>query len=409
MAIPLSEPQYTVASCSGRFRVLVSGRRFGKTFLAMGELIRFACSRNNNKCWYVAPSYRMAKQILWESLKSALLPKNMVMRINESDLSMILINGSLIALKGAENYDSMRGMGLDFVVIDEFADIDKRAWYEVVRPTLSDTGGHALFCGTPKGFNWAYDIYQAGLDAEQADWSSFQYTTLEGGNVPDEEIHAARNDLDERTFTQEYEAGFVNFEGRVYYNFNREENCIGIENDGSELHIGMDFNVNPMTAVVANVTDNVIKVFGEVNLYGSNTYEMVGEIRRRYGDQRCIIYPDPTCNANKTSAGGKTDLSILQENGFPSRYRHGGLAIRDRVNAVNAKLKSASGNISLFVDPKCKNLVQCLERQIYHEGTSQPDKTAGFDHMNDALGYFVEYLYPVDKETIKHEKLIGLQ
>ena len=196
----------------------------------------------------------------------------------------------------------------------------------------------------------------------------------------------------------------------MYYNFSRSDNSRGSHgglDSAEELHIGMDFNVNPMSACVAVIENDVIDIVDEISLYGSNTNEMVDEIRARYGPRRCVIYPDPTCSANKTSAGGKTDLSILQGAGFPVRLRREGVKVRDRINAVNAKLKNAAGVISMFVDPKCKHLIQCLERQIYKEGTSQPDKSEGFDHMNDALGYFVDYLYPIESRKIKHTRLVG--
>ena len=214
--MPLSDAQKTIATSDKRFRVLVSGRRFGKTHIAIRELCK-AATKPNQKVFYVAPSYRMAKQIVWDQLKKKLRELKWAERINESDLSIKLVNGSLISLRGADNEDSLRGLGLNMIVLDEFADIDPKAWYEVLRPTLSDTQGSALFCGTPKGIgNWAYDIFQQShKDPEH--WASFQYTTLEGGQVEDAEIQQAKEDLDEKTFKQEYEASFETYSGQVYY------------------------------------------------------------------------------------------------------------------------------------------------------------------------------------------------
>jgi hypothetical protein len=133
-------------------------------------------------------------------------------------------------------------------------------------------------------------------------------------------------------------------------------------------------------------------------IYGSNTDEMADEIRQRYPKRRAIIYPDPASRQRKTSAGGRTDLSILQNAGFEVKAPNSHTSIRDRINSVNARLKSADNVRHLFVDPKCKQTIKSLERQTYKEGTSQPDKDSGFDHMNDALGYLVDYLYPIKRK-----------
>ncbi len=392
----LTKPQDAIFFSDSRFRAVVAGRRFGKTFLSTHELLRDALSGKNRNCWYVAPTYKAAKEIAWEMLNDA-LPDGYVSKRNETALSLTLKNGSTISLKGAEKPDNLRGRALDFVVMDEFADMRPEAWYEVIRPSLSDRLGSALFIGTPKGRNHFYDIWTRGADGEEG-WQAFQYTTIEGGNVDKAEVEAARNDLDERTFDQEYRAQFVNYSGIIYYAFSREESVQPVLDAGDDLHIGMDFNLDPMSAAVCVREGNEIKVMDEIVIYGSNTDEMVDEIRQRYGDRRITIYPDPASKQRKTSAGGRTDLSILQNAGFAVKVRNSHPAIRDRINSVNSRLRSTTGVRALFVDPKCKQTIASLERQTYKEGTSQPNKDDGYDHMNDALGYLVEYLYPIRKQ-----------
>ena len=390
----LTKPQDDIFFCETRFRAVVAGRRFGKTYLSTHELIRAALKAKNQNCWYVAPTYKAAKEIAWDMLIDA-LPEGYITKKNESALSLILRNGSTISLKGAEKPDNLRGRALDFAVLDEFADMRPEAWYEVLRPSLSDRKGQSLFIGTPKGRNHFYDIWTRGTDGEEG-WQSFQYTTIEGGNVEEDEIEAARNDLDERTFQQEYEARFVNYQGIIYYAFSREES-VQRGALGDELHIGMDFNLDPMSAAVCVREGDIIHVVDEIVIYGSNTDEMADEIRQRYGDRRITIYPDPASKQRKTSAGGRTDLSILQNAGFAVKVRNSHPAIRDRINSVNSRLCSSRGERKLFVDSKCKQTIAGLERQTYKEGTSQPNKD-GYDHMNDALGYLVEYLYPIRKQ-----------
>jgi hypothetical protein len=391
--VPLTKPQQEVISCEKRFRVLISGRRFGKTFLAINELAKFA-RFPNQKVWYVSPSYRQSKNICWTMLKEQMIKHKWAKKINDSDLSIVLKNNSLIQLKGADNEQSLRGVGLNFIVLDEFADIKPNAWYEVLRPTLSDTKGSALFCGSPKGFNFAYDLYSR----KDKEWKSFKFTTIEGGQVDQEEIEQAKNDLDERTFQQEYLATFVNYAGIIYYNFDINNNVIEDYklHDGT-IHIGMDFNIDPMCCVVAQEQDNKIIIFDEIQIWSSNTAEMVEEIKQRY-KQKVVVYPDPASRQRKTSAGGFTDLSILKNAGFEVRCRSTHPLVRDRINAVNSKLKNVNGKSSLFMIKSCKNLIKSLQRQIYKEGTHVPDKDSGFDHFNDALGYMIEYMYPLRRD-----------
>jgi len=389
----LSDPQDAIYYADARFRVVVAGRRFGKTYLSTTELLRYAALGRNRNVWYVAPTYKAAKDIAWDMLKDE-VPKGWIRKINESELSMRLVNGSVISLKGAEKPDNLRGRSVDFVVLDEFADMKPETWTEVLRPSLSDKQGHALFIGTPKGRNHFYDLWTQDLD----DWASFQFTTLEGGNVPDYEIEAAKRDLDERTFKQEYEAAFVNYSGIIYYNFDRQDSVQSTLLGDDYLHIGLDFNIDPMCAVVSIRDGSKLRIIDEIVIYGSNTDEMVDEIKLRYPNKRITIYPDPACRQRKTSAGGKTDLSILVNAGFAVKVRERHTSVRDRINSVNARLKTSDGERHLFVDPKCKQTIKSLERQTYKEGTSQPDKDSGYDHMNDALGYLVDYLYPIKRE-----------
>ena len=393
--MPLSKPQKQVLECDKRFRVLITGRRFGKTFLAVTELAKFA-RYPKKKVWYVAPTYRMAKDIVWFELVDKLTKHKWIKKTNNSDLSILLRNGSQISLRGADNENSLRGVGLDFLVMDEFADVKEHAWYEVLRPTLSDKNGSALFCGTPRGYgNWSYNLFTK----EDNNWASFQFTTLDGGQVSANEIEQAKADLDERTFNQEYMASFVNYAGQIYYNFDRKENVIDkYEPKTAEIHIGMDFNIDPMSAVVTEIQGDNVYIYDEIILYSSNTDEMVQEIKTRYSGKHIFIYPDPASKQRKTSAGGTTDLAILKNAGFNMRVRNNHPLIRDRINSVNTKLKNANGKRTLFIANNCKTMLKSIERQIYKEGTSVPDKDNNYDHMNDALGYLVEYLFPVRRE-----------
>ena len=395
--MPLSLAQQKVANDSHRFRVVIAGRRFGKTHLAIRELCYHA-RIPDQEVWYVAPSYKMAKQIVFKKLKNKLQDLNWVTKVNETEMLFTLKNGSTIALKGADNYDSLRGVGLDFIVLDEFADISEEAWYETLRPTLSDKGGKALFIGTPKGTsNWSYDVY-LNSDEDPATWSSHQYTTIEGGNVPESEIEQARKDLDERTFRQEYMATFETFTGRIYYSFDRKQSVVQRDYNTDVIYVGMDFNIDPMSATIAVREGDNLYVIDEIRMFSSNTQEAVDEIKSRYPTSKVWCYPDPAGAQRKTSAGGTTDITILQNAGFVVKYPRSHTPVRDRINAVNSRLCDSTGVRRLFVNSTCKYTIEGLERQTYKEGTSQPDKDGGYDHMNDALGYMVDYLFPITRE-----------
>jgi len=405
--MPFSKPQLDVYTCPNRFRVLITGRRFGKTHLAMYELLRFASRKPNSKIFYVAPTYRMSKEIMWKQIKKLTTEKRWIKYANETELSLILRNGSQISLKGADKSpDNLRGVGLDFLLLDEYADIPVEAWTEVLRPTISDkhVTGNVLFIGTPRGYgNWSYDIYQKGLGTDP-EWKSFKYTTLDGGQVDAEEIKQAMNDLDERTFRQEYLASFETYSGVVYYNFSRDENVKECKYDkDAMIHIGLDFNIDPMSACLFHVKNGVAEIFDEIVIYSSNTDEFIDELFSRYPKQKMIVYPDPASRQRKTSAGGRTDLTILQNAGLNVKCKSTHALVRDRINSVNSKLKSFEGKRSIFINPSCKTLINSLMKQVYKENTTQPEKGNGYDHMTDALGYAIEYLFPITSNLPKSQ------
>jgi len=397
--VPLSKAQKEVFSSEARFRVLITGRRFGKTFLALNELAKFS-RYPKKKVWYIAPTFRMCKDIMLDPLVEKMTKHKWISKVNYSDLSITLKNKSLIQLRSSDNFNSLRGVGLDFICMDEFSDVDERAWYEVLRPTLSDKSreGSALFLGTPRGFgNWSYNLFTK--NETDKNWESFQYTTLDGGQVSQNEIDQAKNDLDDRTFKQEYMASFEKYSGQIYYNFDREQNVIEqYAPTTNSIHIGIDFNIDPVSAVVSEVKQDDLYVYDEIVIYSSNTDELVEEINNRYSGKHIFVYPDPASKQRKTSAGGRTDLSILKNAGYNVRVRNAHPLIRDRINAVNTKLKNAKGVRTLFIANNCKNVIKSIERQIYKEGTSLPDKENNYDHMNDALGYLVEFLYPIKRD-----------
>ena len=411
----LTPNQITVAGSSARFRVLASGRRFGKTYLAIYELLRRA-AHTKQVVWYVAPSYRQAKQIAWTMLKDAIFTLNWQAKFNESDLSCLLVqSGSTIALRGADNYDSLRGVGINFLAIDEAADVKQEAWTEVLRPTLSDTGGEAFFLGTPKGRNWFYDIYMRGKSGAQG-WESWQFTTLDGGNVPEDEVEIAKSDLDELTFNQEYLASFVNFHGRAYYPFTYESHVSELKyNSKSPLILCFDFNVDPGVCAIVQEQELPNGQYGtgvidEVYIpKNSNTPAVCQKVIQLYGkhEGHVVCYGDATGGARGTAKVSGSDWDLIRQE---LRQAYGGrLAInvpsanpreRVRINSVNTRLQAQSGEIRLMVNKKCKHTIKDFEGvQLLEGGSGELDKKADatLTHISDAIGYYINYKFPLYK------------
>lgn len=393
MEINLTRAQSRVFNAPVRFKLVVAGRRFGKTFLSICELLRAGLSKPDQLSFYVAPSYRMAKQIAWRDLKR-MIPLPWVAKINESDLAITFTNGSVVALRGADNYDSLRGVGLNFLILDEYASMHADAWGEVLRPALADKGGSALFIGTPYGYNHFYDLWHKAH--ETPGWKAWQFTTAEGGNVSAAELEAARQELDERTYKQEFLANFETLGGRVYQNFERGEHVLDVADTGGTLLIGIDFNVNPMSAVVGTKAGDQLHIFDEIEIPNGNTELMAAEIKARYPKRSIHTYPDPSGKARKTSAPvGQTDFAILKKAGFRVIAPDAAPAVVDRVNEVNALFRNAAGVKRLFIHPRCRKLIKCLDGLTYKEGTSQPNKELGLDHMVDAMAYLVHSEFPI--------------
>lgn len=407
--MPLSRGQAAVACSRARFRVIIAGRRFGKTHLAIRELAK-AAAPVNRKVWYIAPTYRQAKQIAWVKLKERLIAHNWLDKANESELTAYLRgNGSTISLRGADNPDSLRGVGLHMVVLDEFADIEKEAWTEVLRPSLSDTGGSALFIGTPKGKNWAYELFCRGADASHPDWEAWQYTTLDGGNVPPDEIEAARNDLDERTFRQEYEATFENFAGIIYHAFDRTRN-IDASIDVDE-HVPLlwshDFNIGqgkPMSSIIAQIRREngvrVLHVLDEIVIESADTNDIIGEMKSRpwmpIAKPGVIVYGDAAGRARDTRSK-ETDFSLLSLAGFrDQKVPPSNPPVRSRHNTVNGMLHSATGAVRLRIHPRCKTLIKGLETTVLKAGSSYlEDDSTKEQHVTTALGYLCCEEFPM--------------
>lgn len=199
-----------------RFGCVVAHRRAGKTVAAIMDLIDAAlrCDKPDGRFAYVAPYYAQAKDVVWVYLKRyvGVIPG---VAVNEGELRADLPNGARIRLYGADNYDRMRGIYLDGVVLDEYADQPPQAWREVIRPALADRQGWALFIGTPKGRNAFYDVYRDA--AESDEWFSLKLKASETGLIPQEELDALKRQMSANEYRREFECDFDAAVEGAYY------------------------------------------------------------------------------------------------------------------------------------------------------------------------------------------------
>lgn len=397
----LTPPQQQISADPARFKIAGCGRRFGKSFLSINEMAKFA-RYPNSKVLYCAPTYRQAKTVIWDELKTQLYAVNWIKKVNESDLTITLVNGSTIAIRSSDNKDSLRGAKYDFIVLDECAFMDQDVWYSVLRPTLSDTGGHAMFISSPTGRNWFYDLW---VNAHtESDWSAFQYTTLQGGHVPIEEIEAAKRDLDEKHFQQEYEAQFVNYAGVIFYAYSDEHNQKTYDwnkfTPRTALHCSIDFNTSPITCGIWIKDAHTLHAIDEIEIYGSNTLELVQEIKNRYGERQYIAFPDATGSRTNTNSMGMSDHIILQNNGFKVITDKTNPNVNDSIASVNSMLCNTQGERRLFLDPKCKKMRESFLKYVYKEGTRIPLKDNIHDHHADHTRYITHRLFPLKQTPI---------
>jgi phage terminase large subunit-like protein len=203
--------QLEVHNSDARFKVLSAGRRWGKTRLGVNECLDAASK--GGRAWWVSPSYKTS-EVGWRPLRQ-IARKIPNAEVRLVDRMVTLPGGGFVAVRSADNPDSLRGEGLDFVVMDECAFMQKEAWTEAIRPALSDRLGKALFISTPKGRNWFWENYQRGINGEQG-WQSWTYPTSTNPFIDKGEIEAAKRDLPEIIFRQEYLAEFVDDQGGVF-------------------------------------------------------------------------------------------------------------------------------------------------------------------------------------------------
>lgn len=224
MKIKLSPWQTTVLLDRTRYKVVNCGRRAGKSTVSSLRILQFATDNENKQIWYVAPTYKQAKGIMWSMLME-LIPPEIVSKKNETELSITLTNGSTIYLKGSEDPDKLRGVRIDFCIFDECAFINKwdEVW-KVMRPTLADSRADCWFISTPNGFNHFKDM----AERTDSDWKYFHFTSYDNPYIPRDEIEAMKIEMDTDSFQQEIMGEFRKMSGLIYKGFNRDIHMVDV-------------------------------------------------------------------------------------------------------------------------------------------------------------------------------------
>jgi PBSX family phage terminase large subunit len=299
--VNLLDWQKNVWKDNKRYIVVNTGRRSGKTTMVAWKLIYLATQKPNQILWYIAPTYKQAKQILW-SMMAEMIPKAAIDKKNETELYVKFINGSRIEVKGADNVDSLRGVRIDFVVFDECAFIDKwdEVW-KVIRPTLADSKGQAMFISTPNGFNHfrdlSYNNTVNGRIFDEKDHAYYHYTTYDNTYMSRDEIDAMKAEMSGDAFEQEMMGEFRKMSGLIYKDFSRELHMVDIPFEEFDTNWSytrsIDFGFGHKTALsYFAISPDQKRVYLYDGLYISGyTESQIAEVIKTKDMGRYIIYP----------------------------------------------------------------------------------------------------------------------
>jgi phage terminase large subunit len=391
----LNRKQTEIYQDRARYLVLVAGRRFGKTVLAIAWLVSEVVRRGPGSLgYYVAPYRVMAKAIAWDMLLKA--TRGMRVAKNESELTVTLRGGRRIALKGADDPETLEGVGLSAVVMDEFGRMKLDAWQKSIRPALSDKQGRALFCGKPRGVNHLKDFYERGQDrAKSPDWRSWLYRTIDGGFVPTADVAEAKGNLPAKVYRQEYEATFESLAGRVYEEFQRRTHVVPadqIPRQFRRIVIGTDWgftNNGVMLVVGQTATGQRYVIHEEVHpgklVDDAGWLGIAVALRERFRHMGHV-----ECFAADPSEPGNIAALRAKLNGAPV-VRNADNRVREGIRRVSIALlpKKPHGRPGLLVSDACPHTIREIEAYVYQEirGVPSEEPVGVNDHCMDALRY----------------------
>lgn len=383
-----------------RYKVIVAGRRFGKSVFARHHCLLNAIY-NPGLYWIVNPTYRQGKQIHWVDLKKE-IPPELIDYKNEQELSIHLKNGSRIEIKGADNEDALRGVGLKGVILDEAADQKAKTWWDIIRPTLMDSKGWAIFIGTPKGFNWFHTIYQMGVKGSKnydKEWKSWKFTSYDNTYLSKEEVDTAKSQSDEDTFAQEYLAEFKIYKLAIYRNLDRKIHVIEpfdipFYSMEWEIYRCVDFGYGAEPTVCLWVAVGPDEKWYVIDEY----YEIKDTSDYHCGIILAKSQQYPSATASYCDPANSQIIQEWQKKGVyltpASRAGNTNLSewVKTGIDIINEKIKVSpmDKKPNLFIFNHCENFLKEMESYKWKEErdgtTRRPDKLN--DHGPDALRYF---------------------
>ena len=391
-----------------RFRVIHAGRRSYKSEIFGRRWVVGKAMESPDTSWfYGGPTYRQTKMICWKGIK-LLSPRWAVNSISETELSIQYQNGSEVCLVGFDRRERFEGKEKwDGGVLDEYAHMEKAVWDETVEPALRDTKGPCNFIGKPAGRNHYFELSQYARGSGNPEWDDFCWFSADV--LDPVEIDKAKDRLDERTFRQEYEGSFESYEGRAYiYYDSKVHRKVQSFNDRLPVCVSCDFNLDPCLWLIGQDVNGKISAQEEIRQRQTNIWAMCNILKDRLtarigkeADKHLtIFYGDYEHGKTRSVSAVASSWTILQQEfakwNVQWRVRPNPRVI-DRINAVNSKLRTAKGTIQLEIDPMCIELHKDFEivsmdmLQSPTQKNTMPDRT----HASDALGYWINYDYPI--------------
>jgi len=409
----VSAPQgIFLANLQSKFRAYVGGFGSGKTFVGCLDLLLFAGAHPGTIQGYFAPTYRDIRDTFWPTMDEAAELLGFTVKVKRADKEVHIYRGrvfyGVIICRSFDDPGGIVGFKIARALVDEIdilaKDKAEAAWRKIIarmRLVIPGVENSIGVTTTPEGFRFVYDQFKR---EPKPSYSMVQASTYENeAYLPPDYIPSLIETYPQELIDAYLMGEFVNLtSGTVYRNYSREANRSTEEIKPNEpLHVGMDFNTGNMSAVIFVPRDDHWHAVAEIKGV-LDTPDMIRVIGDRYEGHAITVYPDASGASRKTVDASTSDIELLRKARFTVRAPKANPKVKDRILSVNAAFSKGV----LFVnDAKCKNFAESLEQQAYDQRTGEPDKTSGFDHMNDAGGYFVHGRLPVVKPTMRQSPL----
>lgn len=391
-----------------RFPLVPAGRRSGKTERFKRFLVKQA-NRQAGAYFAAAPTHDQAKKIFWDDLKALTLSVMHTRRPSESDRIIYMHNGSEIHVIGLDKPQRIEGIPWKGGGIDEFADVKAEAWEANILPALNTVNplepDYRAWCwllGVPDGLNHYYDLCDAAQTGGDPNFAVFHWKSAE--ILPPDVIADMKRAMSAKQFRQEFEASFETASGRIYEDYSAANHTTEQIKPHEQLLWYHDFNFTPMSSGIGVRRDKALYLLEEIILTSAVARQSALEFVERYREHKnrhVIIYGDPAGRAGEKHghASDYTEIeSVLRTNGwtFTRRVKPAAPAIKDRQNAVRAKIKSAAGEVSLFVNPKAAPYThKGLATVQTKKGSTYQEEETEYQHITTAIGYMVDYDFPI--------------